>query len=408
MNVVRAVALVTACALPGFVSGSVIEQIRDDFPLGELGLGLAFSTYWGVAAVASTPAGKLVELIGASAAMRLAGTIAAGSSAAIALLVHASVPLIALLAVGGLSMALATPGANALLVRSVPPRRRALAFGLAQSSPPAGLLLAGLAVPAVAVPFGWRPVFVGAALFALAAVALVPGGVRGAAATDAPPREGRSGLRPLALVMSGVTLGNAALGALNAFLVAAAPSAGVSGSVAAITLAVGSAITIAVRIALGVRVDRGGGGDPLPTVVALLAVGAAGFALVTTQVSWLFLAGALLVLVFGWGWMGLFTYAVVTRYAETPETATGVMQTGFFAGGVLGPVAFGLLVATGSFTVAWVIATLGALVAVGAVQAARRLLPPHRSPEQVGREEAGGGAAGPPGPVEVITRGDQR
>lgn len=386
----------TACALPGFLSGSLVGQIREDFPLSEAALGIAFSTYWGVAALASTPAAKLVERVGASASMRLAGAIAAGSSAAIALFVDSALPLILLLAVGGLSMALATPGANALLVRAVPTERQALAFGLSQSSPPAGLLLAGIAVPAVAAPLGWRPVFAGAALLALAMAALV----RAPAHSEAPPRpparsEPARDLRRLALVMSGVTLGNAALGALNAFLVAAAPDAGVSGSAAAITLAIGSAATIVLRVGLGVRADRRGG-DALPTVVALLAIGAAGLALVVTQSSWIFLGGAMLVLVFGWGWMGLFTYAVVNRYAGAPETATGVMQTGFFAGGVLGPVGFGLLVETGSFTVGWASATVGMLVAAASVYAGRRLLPPHRSRAETQELEGGGGAPDAP------------
>jgi len=398
LTVARAVALVTACAVPGFITGSVVVQLREDFALSELALGVAFSVYWGVAAVASTPAAKLVERIGAGAAMRLAGLIAAASCATIALVVSSALPLVGLLAFGGLSMALATPAANVLLVQSVAPDRRALAFGLAQSSPPGGLLIAAFAVPVLAAPLGWRPVFVAAALFAVVAVALVPGRVTSAAAAATPGRDGAPDLRPLAIVMCGVTLGNAALGAINAFLVAAAPDAGVSGSLAALTLAAGSALTIALRIALGARTDRRGGADPLPTVIALLALGAAGFALVATQSAGLFLSGALLVLTCGWAWMGLFTYAVVTRYAVAPEMATGVMQTGFFAGGVLGPVSFGLVVQVGSFTLGWVAATLGVLVAAGAVLAGRRVLPPHRGPAETLRREPGGDT-GPPGTV---------
>jgi MFS family permease len=378
-HVGRAVALQTACAVPGFITGSVVVQLREDFPVSELALGVAFSIYWGVAAVASAPAAKLVERIGPGTAMRLAGVIAAASCAAIALFVGSMMALIGLLAVGGLSISLATPGVNALFVRSVPPDRRALPFGLSQSGPPAGLLLAGLAVPVVAEPAGWRAVFVGAAVLALAAAAVAPHGEAGTApgAASAAPTTPPD-LRPLAVVMLGVTLANGALGALNAFLVAAAPQAGVDPSTAAITLAVGSAITIAFRIGVGARTDRRGGGDPLPMVIGLLVTGAVGFALVATQQAVTFLSGALLVLIFGWGWMGLFTFAVVARYAASPETATGVMQTGFFAGGVLGPVGFGLLVQTGSFTLGWIVATVGALAAAGAVAAARRVLPPHQ------------------------------
>ena len=104
----------------------------------------------------------------------------------------------------------------------------------------------------------------------------------------------------------------------------------------------------------------------------------------------------MLVLVFGWGWMGLFTYAVVNRYAGLPEKATGVMQTGFFAGGVLGPVGFGLLVETGSFTIGWASATVGMLVAAVSVYVGRRLLPPHRSRAETQELEGGGDARDAP------------
>jgi len=140
----------------------------------------------------------------------------------------------------------------------------------------------------------------------------------------------------------------------------------------------------------------------LPTVAALLAAGAVGFALVTTQSRPLFLAGAMIVLLFAWGWMGLFTFAVVNRYPATPEAATGIMQTGFFAGGVLGPIGFGVLADVGSFQLAWSVVTAATLVAAITVVGAQRVLPRHRPAARRGESRVGGGAAGPPGPIEVI------
>jgi hypothetical protein len=48
-----------------------------------------------------------------------------------------------------------------------------------------------------------------------------------------------------------------------------------------------------------------------------------------------------------------------------------------FAGGVLGPVAFGLTAEVTSFTIAWLLSAAGALLAATSVAAATRLLPAH-------------------------------
>lgn len=56
VNVGRAVGVLAACYLPGFISAVAVDQIRDDFPVSSSALGVAFATYWGVAAVTSVPA----------------------------------------------------------------------------------------------------------------------------------------------------------------------------------------------------------------------------------------------------------------------------------------------------------------------------------------------------------------
>jgi Na+/melibiose symporter-like transporter len=177
--------------------------------------------------------------------------------------------------------------------------------------------------------------------------------------------------------MLGVTLGYAALGAANAFLVAAAPSAGVSHGVAAITLSVGAGVSILLRIALGARADHRGD-DPLPIAALLLTGGAVGYVLLPVSEPVVFVLGAILVLTLGWAWIGLFGWAVVSRYAGSVESATGVLQTGAFAGGVLGPLAFGLTAQATSFATAWIAAGAAALGAAASVAAAGRILPAHR------------------------------
>ena len=66
------------------------------------------------------------------------------------------------------------PAVAALLRREVAVHRQGLAFGAQQSGGTLGSLLAGLALPLVAIPFGWRWAFLAVAVLALTAAALVP------------------------------------------------------------------------------------------------------------------------------------------------------------------------------------------------------------------------------------------
>jgi MFS transporter len=364
-DVARALGVLAACYLPGFISAATVDEIRDDFAMSPAVLGAAFAIYWGMAAITSTPASRVVDRIGPVSSIRLAGLIAATSCAAVAVLVHSAPLLMLLLAFGGTSIALASPAANVILMAGIRPGRRATVFAISQSSPPLGILLAALAVPLLAQPLGWRPVYLCGAALALGTSLLVRTAPRRTAQT-ASPGLARPNLRPLALVMLGVTAGNASVGAMNAFLIDAAPSAGVSRAAAAVVLAAGAALSIVVRAH-----------DPLPGVAALLTGGALGYALLATQAPALFVIGALFVLVFGWVWTSLFVYAVVTRYSTAVGAATGVLQTGFFAGGVLGPVVFGLVVEASSFSTAWLLVALGMLVAGVTVALARSTLPAH-------------------------------
>jgi MFS family permease len=377
-NVARAVGVLAACYLPGFICAATVDEIRRDFSLGEATLGAAFAIYWGVAALVSTPASRLVDRMGAVTAIRIAGLIAATACAAIAVFVQSAAALMVLLALGGASLALATPAANVIIMAGIRPGRRATVFAISQSSPPLGILLAGLAVPLLSQPFGWRPVYLCAGGLALATSLLIRRAPRQAPAAGQETAI-RPDLRPLALMMIGVTGGNAALGAMNAFLIDSSESAGVTTEAAALVLVVGASLSIAARIAVGVRADRNSR-DPLPTVAGLLAGGSLGYALLALQAPALFFIGSLLVLVFGWVWISVFVYAVVSRYAESVSAATGVVQTGFFTGGVIGPIAFGVIVERSSFSVAWIVVACTTLIAAITVTFARRTLPAHPAP----------------------------
>ena len=62
----------------------------------------------------------------------------------------------------------------------MPAHRQGLSFGVKQAAIPVSTLLAGAAVPTVALTVGWRWAFVAAAVAALTALALVPAQAPGA------------------------------------------------------------------------------------------------------------------------------------------------------------------------------------------------------------------------------------
>lgn len=385
----RGVAVVACCALPSFLGGAVVDDIRRDFAFGDTAVGITFSAYWGLAAVAALPAARLGGRLGPARALRLSGALAAIVCVAVALGGRSAASFGVLLVAGGLAAALATPAVNVVIMGGVHPRRRAFAFAVATCSPPLGMVAAGTLVPALGHWLDWRLLYgIAAGLAAGAAWS-----VRDAAPVAVPattpsarpvPRAGRAprdpaeraAVRPLARMMLGVTAANAAIGVMPAFLVSAAPSAGVSGTAAAVVLAVAAAASIALRLLAGRWAD-GHGRDALPAVVALMIVSAAGFGLMATESRVPFVLGAFLVLGPGWVWLSLFSFAVITRYARSVEAASGVLQTGFFAGGVVGPTLFGLLSSAGSYRLGWAVLACAGLVAASAVALGRPRLPVH-------------------------------
>jgi cyanate permease len=283
--------------------------------------------------------------------------------------------LIALLIVGGLANAASAPAGSALIRDHIHARRQGLAYGVQQAGAPVGALLAGLALPLVAVPFGWRWALAAAAVVAFAAAVAVPGGA-GSAARPAPApqasadRSTRSAATVYMLAVA-TALGTTASVGLVAFLVVFSVSSGVEESAAGVLLAGVSVGSAASRILLGHLVDHRAG-DPLPLTAALLAVAAAGYGVLTTAEPGLIAIGAVVAGGIGWGWAGLMSLAVVERQPDAPAPAMATMMTGLFVGAVAGPLAVGFLAESGSYSVAWLACAALSLVAAATVVAVMR------------------------------------
>ncbi|MGH3147688.1 MAG: MFS transporter [Rubrobacter sp.] len=191
--VLLAVAVATAGVLPAFLTGGLAVQIRSELDFGSAALGLAVAVFFLTVSLASVVMGRVVERIGSHRAMRVS---ALGSTAALlgtALFAWSWTWLVACLVFGGLANAVAQPATHLSLAREVPANRQGLSFGIKQAAIPAATLLAGLAVPTIAVTLGWRWAFAGGAVLALGISLLVPAEthrgvrkVREARAGDAP------------------------------------------------------------------------------------------------------------------------------------------------------------------------------------------------------------------------------
>ena len=161
-------------ALPGFLAASLAPRIRDDFDFSSSSLGLATACFYLVSMRLSTPLGRLVERIGAVAGMRACAALTALSCAAVAATANSAAGLIGVLATAGFGNAIASPAVSTSLQYEIAPARRGLAFGAQQAGAPVGAVLAGLALPGVAIPFGWRWAYVIVAALALAAAIAAP------------------------------------------------------------------------------------------------------------------------------------------------------------------------------------------------------------------------------------------
>ncbi|HYN97822.1 MAG TPA: MFS transporter, partial [Pilimelia sp.] len=154
--VLGAVTTTVASVLPVFLVAGLAVQIRAELGFSPAGLGLAVAVYFGVSALASVPAGGLVERYGAAVIARAAICLSAACLLAIAALARSYPVLVLALAAGAAANALGQLASNAALAHRVRPERQGVSFGIKQSAVPMSTLLAGAAVPAVALTLGWR------------------------------------------------------------------------------------------------------------------------------------------------------------------------------------------------------------------------------------------------------------
>lgn len=95
----------------------------------------------------------------------------------------------------------------------------------------------------------------------------------------------------------------------------------------------------------------------------MLVLGAVGVAALAWGTVPALIVGGIGAFTAGWGWSGLFTFAVVRDNPSAPAAATGITHTGIFVGAAVGPPAFGFLAERASFSIAWALAAVSMLLA---------------------------------------------
>ena len=284
-------------------------------------------------------------------------TLALGVSAAVQLALAATArsfgAVIGFLLVAGLCNAANQASVNLALAQAQLPRL-GLAVSIKQSGLPTATLLAGLAVPSLALTVGWRWAYVASAGFALASLAMAR-----VAAGSSPPRAAANGAsRPesssrdlfLAAVVGAFLAFSA--GSLNAWGVGSGVDAGIGEGAAGMFLSLGAATGITLRLVCGWISDTMRARPFLVGGITAL-VGSAGMALLALRSPGLHVAAMLLAFGGGWIWPVFTNFGIVRANPEAAGAATGITQMGIYVGVFLGPLFTGWLIENHGYPVMW-------------------------------------------------------
>lgn len=368
-------ALIMALAggLPALLTGALGVQLRQDLGFGVAGLGAAVAVYSGAATLGAGALGEVADRIGWRRALRLASLLVVGSLLGTAL-VAGSWPVLALfLALGGLGHATGLPAGNLAIAATVRHDRRAMVLGLRQAGVPAAGLLAGLSVPLLATTLGWRWAYIAGLCAPLLVLVLVAGRdetapTRSGAAS--PVRQGWSRLgfhKPeaaFAVFLGAPFIGAGLVNATTTFVVTSLVEFGFSIGIAGLCFTLGNLVGMLTRALAGIAVSRRRSEGFVPLAMMLI-VGAGGFVLLAIGRDGSSLLGVVLVFAGATGWPGLSHFIAVSRNPDRVGAASGLMMTGAFLGGTLGPLGFGLLAEMTSLGVSWTVcAALSALAGI--------------------------------------------
>ena len=146
--------------------------VRDEYQVSYTQIGLAFAAFNIVTAVFQTPAGFLVDRLGARALLIL-GLVIGATSFVTAGLVDSFWVMIAMFGIAGMGNTVYHPANYALLSQHVPSDRIGQAFSLHTFAGMLGSAVAPASLLMMQSSWGWRGAFVGAGVFGFAVALLL-------------------------------------------------------------------------------------------------------------------------------------------------------------------------------------------------------------------------------------------
>jgi FSR family fosmidomycin resistance protein-like MFS transporter len=356
------------------VLAPLLPFVRAEYAVSYTEIGFAFAAFNVVSAALQTPAGFLVDRLGARALL-IAGLLIGALAFTAAGLIDSFWVMVAMFALAGVGNTVYHPADYALLSHHVPSKRIGQAFSIHTFAGMLGSAVAPASLLVMQSVWGWRGAMIGAGILGFAAAAMLLamrdlGDVRIPASrteTDKPAAGWRLLLTPAILlnlvffvllaVISGGTYNYSvvALGALYGTAVTTA-NAALSGNLLL------SAIGVLIGGVLVGRTMRHG---------LVAALGLAGIALFTALVVQIDLGALALIAVMSAAGLcsGIIMPSrdMIVRDVTPPGSfgkVFGFVTTGFNIGGIISPLIFGAIMDRGSPKLVFVLVAAASLVAI--------------------------------------------
>lgn len=373
-TLVFAISSTTVATLPVFLTGALGVEISKSLSLQPSKLGLLIGAFFASATLSSITSGKISESHGGTLIIRLGVISTAISTLAIYFFAHSFLQFLVFLVLAGITNGAIQPAVNVYVANAIPRSRQGFAFGIKQAAIPVSTLLSGLAVPLIALTLGWQYAYLGTALLGSVLAISLPKNAnvtRYVEKVTAPTRTYK--ILPLVVLAAAMALGAGAANALGAFLVEDAVRVGWSPGYAGLLVVLGSVAGMISRIVNGRLADKRGGRHFVVTA-QMIFLGSLGYFMLALHISYLILPATVISYGLGWGWNGLFNYAVVKTHPQSAGRATGTTQSGAYVGSVFGPILFGFVAQHYSFNLAWYLAATSALISAGTMVLGRHLI----------------------------------
>lgn len=357
-----------------FSIASLAPFIVEDLSIARGTFGLILAVLFSVGALASGPAGRITDRL--SLYWALPAFFAVCAAVQVVPLISAGLPVLLLAAaLGGIPLAFSNPVTNRLVSATPVGKGRGLVIGIKQSGGQIGAVVAGAALPSLAVLTGWQVAVGCGALLALIGLLSTKSLTR----RPEGPGTRDAGSNPIEAASGAVTTlswYSLFMGAAHSVFVGyltlfAFDAVGTSARQAGAVTAVLGVAAFAGRITWGVKAVNSGRHRRALTMAPLL--GLAGLTLVALGPvsSLLLFGGAVLVGATALAWSSLITAAVVagSNHESTGRISGSVIRPAFIAFAVAPP-AFGSMVdLVGSYTPGWI--AVGLMLIAASVTSSR-------------------------------------